>query len=113
MNQFSLTQPGPILQLAIGSVMLISGVGRLRLTLTNRFGRRLDRSRAIIHEVLKGRSGAGGDRPSAGAGGNPPSARADFAALDHARGGDGAVGGGADFGAVDRGVLAVADRGRS
>jgi hypothetical protein len=54
MNALSLTQLVPILQLAIGPVILISGVGLLLLTLTNRFGRMLDRSRAIIHEVLKG-----------------------------------------------------------
>ena len=54
MNQLTLTQLVPILQLAIGPVILISGVGLLLLTLTNRFGRMLDRSRAIIHEVLKG-----------------------------------------------------------
>ncbi len=54
MNTLSLTQLVPILQLAIGPVILISGVGLLLLTLTNRFGRMLDRSRAIIHEVLKG-----------------------------------------------------------
>jgi hypothetical protein len=54
MNSLSLTQLVPILQLAIGPVILISGVGLLLLTLTNRFGRMLDRSRAIIHDVLKG-----------------------------------------------------------
>lgn len=37
----------PILQLSIGPVILISGVGLLLLTLTNRFGRLLDRSRAL------------------------------------------------------------------
>lgn len=54
MKSLSLTQLVPILQLAIGPVILISGVGLLLLTLTNRFGRMLDRSRAIIHDVLKG-----------------------------------------------------------
>lgn len=54
MNQLSLTQLVPILQLAIGPVILISGVGLLLLTLTNRFGRMIDRSRAIIHEVIRG-----------------------------------------------------------
>ncbi len=44
----------PILQLATGPVILISGVGLLLLTLTNRFGRMVDRSRTIIHELLKG-----------------------------------------------------------
>jgi hypothetical protein len=36
-----------ILQLAIGPVILISGVGLLLLTMTNRFGRVIDRSRAL------------------------------------------------------------------
>ncbi len=54
MNQHSLMQLVPILQLAIGPVILISGVGLLLLTLTNRFGRMVDRSRTIIHELLKG-----------------------------------------------------------
>jgi hypothetical protein len=40
----------PILQLAIGPVILISGVGLLLLTLTNRFGRLLDRSRLLNRE---------------------------------------------------------------
>ncbi len=44
----------PILQVAIGPVILISGVGLLLLTLTNRFGRAVDRSRqllAIMREI--------------------------------------------------------------
>ena len=40
----------PILQLAIGPVILISGVGLLLLTLTNRFGRVLDRARLLSRE---------------------------------------------------------------
>lgn len=40
----------PILQLAIGPVILISGVGLLLLTLTNRFGRLLDRARSLNRE---------------------------------------------------------------
>ena len=54
MHTPSLTQLVPILQLAVGPVILISGVGLLLLTLTNRFGRMLDRSRAIIHEMTEG-----------------------------------------------------------
>lgn len=42
-----LDQLVPILQLAIGPVILISGVGLLLLTLTNRFGRLLDRARLL------------------------------------------------------------------
>jgi hypothetical protein len=50
MTNTSLTQLVPILQLAIGPVILISGVGLLLLTLTNRFGRLLDRSRLLNRE---------------------------------------------------------------
>jgi hypothetical protein len=50
MSNTSLTQLIPILQLAIGPVILISGVGLLLLTLTNRFGRLLDRSRLLNRE---------------------------------------------------------------
>ena len=39
-----------MLQVAIGPVILISGVGLLLLTLTNRFGRAVDRSRALQRE---------------------------------------------------------------
>ena len=41
----------PVLQVAIGPVILISGVGLLLLTLTNRFGRAVDRSRALGREA--------------------------------------------------------------
>ena len=41
----------PVLQVAIGPVILISGVGLLLLTLTNRFGRAVDRSRSLGREV--------------------------------------------------------------
>jgi hypothetical protein len=40
-----------VLQVAIGPVILISGVGLLLLTLTNRFGRAIDRSRALRREL--------------------------------------------------------------
>ncbi len=43
----SLSHLIPILQLAVGPVILISGVGMLLLTLTNRFGRVIDRTRAL------------------------------------------------------------------
>lgn len=39
-----------ILQVAIGPVILVSGVGLLLLTMTNRFGRILDRSRLLTQE---------------------------------------------------------------
>jgi hypothetical protein len=47
MNTTSFDQLIPTLQLAIGPVILISGVGLLLLTLTNRFGRLLDRARLL------------------------------------------------------------------
>jgi hypothetical protein len=47
MHLLSFDQLIPILQLAIGPVILISGVGLLLLTLTNRFGRLLDRARQL------------------------------------------------------------------
>jgi len=40
-----------VLQVAIGPVILISGVGLLLLTLTNRYGRTIDRSRQLMHEL--------------------------------------------------------------
>lgn len=49
----------PILQVAVGPVILISGVGLLLLSMTNRFGRVVDRSRALAREV---RSAAAGDQ---------------------------------------------------
>lgn len=41
----------PVLQVAIGPVILISGVGLLLLTLTNRFGRAVDRARQLAREL--------------------------------------------------------------
>ena len=41
----------PTLQLAIGPVILISGVGLLLLSMTNRFGRIIDRSRVLAREL--------------------------------------------------------------
>jgi hypothetical protein len=40
----------PVLQVAIGPVILISGVGLLLLTLTNRYARTIDRSRQLVRE---------------------------------------------------------------
>ena len=45
----------PMLQVAIGPVILISGVGLLLLTMTNRLGRAIDRARQLI-QVLPGQS---------------------------------------------------------
>ena len=44
----------PILQVAIGPVLLISGVGLLLLSMTNRFGRVVDRSRSLVDAVRRG-----------------------------------------------------------
>ena len=41
----------PVIQLAITPVILISGVGALMLTLTNRMGRIVDRTRTIAGQV--------------------------------------------------------------
>jgi uncharacterized oligopeptide transporter (OPT) family protein len=38
----------PVLQVAIGPVILISGVGLLLLSMTNRLGRTIDRSRELV-----------------------------------------------------------------
>lgn len=43
----SLHQVVPILQLAVGPVILISGIGLLLLSMTNRFGRTIDRARDL------------------------------------------------------------------
>ena len=42
----------PALQLAIGPVVLISGVGLLLLSMTNRLGRVIDRTRALRHAYV-------------------------------------------------------------
>ncbi len=51
----------PVLQVAIGPVILISGVGLLLLTMTNRLGRAIDRARALVRELRDGREH---DRPA-------------------------------------------------
>lgn len=48
-----LEQIVPILQLAIGPVIVISGVGLLLLSMTNRFGRVIDRSRLLAESKQK------------------------------------------------------------
>jgi hypothetical protein len=47
----SLTNLIPTLQLAIGPAILISGVGLILLSMTNRFGRVIDRSRQLTHDL--------------------------------------------------------------
>lgn len=44
----------PVLQTAIGPVILISGVGLLLLSMTNRFGRIIDRSRTLADVLTLG-----------------------------------------------------------
>jgi hypothetical protein len=41
----------PVLQTAIGPVILISGLGLLLLTMTNRLGRAIDRARSLAGEL--------------------------------------------------------------
>ena len=41
----------PVLQVAIGPVIPISGVGLLLLTMTNRYGRTIDRARHLVREL--------------------------------------------------------------
>jgi len=53
----SLTNLIPTLQLAIGPAILISGVGLILLSMTNRFGRVIDRSRQLTRD-LRGASDA-------------------------------------------------------
>jgi hypothetical protein len=60
MNRIPLNELVPILQLAIGPVILISGVGLLLLTLTNRFGRLLDRARLLSRERVTSSEDAAG-----------------------------------------------------
>jgi hypothetical protein len=47
----SLSEIVPLLQVAVGPVILISGVGLLLLSLTNRFARILDRARLLAREL--------------------------------------------------------------
>lgn len=49
----------PVIQLAITPVILLSGVGALMLTLTNRMGRVVDRTRALAGQM---REASPGDR---------------------------------------------------
>lgn len=47
----SLTDLIPVLQIAIGPVILISGIGLLLLSMTNRLGRAIDRARILRQEI--------------------------------------------------------------
>ena len=57
MGAIPLSQLIPVLQVAIGPVILISGVGLLLLTLTNRLGRAVDRSRQLGGDMRKADEG--------------------------------------------------------
>ncbi len=46
----------PVLQVAIGPVILISGIGLLLLSLTNRFARILDRARVLARDLESGQA---------------------------------------------------------
>jgi len=50
MIHITVTELIPILQIAIGPVVLISGVGLIILSLTNRLGRVIDRGRSLVRE---------------------------------------------------------------
>ena len=50
MTSLTLQQLIPVIQTAVGRVILISGVGLLLLSFTNRFGRIVDRSRLLARE---------------------------------------------------------------
>jgi len=51
MQTLSFRELVPILQTAIGPMILISGLGLLLLTMTNRLGRIIDRSRALLGDL--------------------------------------------------------------
>jgi len=49
----SLDQIVPVLQLSIGPVILISGAGLILLSMTNRYGKVIDRSRILAESLRK------------------------------------------------------------
>jgi len=49
----ALTDLIPTLQLAVGPVILISGIGLILLSMTNRFGRIIDRSRILTEDLRR------------------------------------------------------------
>jgi hypothetical protein len=53
MPPLTVTELIPILQTAIGPVILISGIGMLLLTMTNRLGRLIDRARMLSGELKR------------------------------------------------------------
>jgi hypothetical protein len=51
MGPITVSELIPVLQVAVGPVILISGVGLLLLTMTNRLARVIDRSRLLYREL--------------------------------------------------------------
>jgi hypothetical protein len=47
----TLTEFAPVIQTAVGPVVLVSGAGLLLLSMTNRLGRVVDRSRTLSREI--------------------------------------------------------------
>lgn len=56
MTNISVSELIPLLQIAISPVILISGVGLILLSMTNRFGRVIDRSRFLSGELAEATS---------------------------------------------------------
>ncbi|HZR24382.1 MAG TPA: DUF2721 domain-containing protein [Vicinamibacterales bacterium] len=54
MDHARLAELVPVLQVAVGPAILISAVGLLLLTMTNRFGRIIDRSRILASALRSG-----------------------------------------------------------
>jgi Protein of unknown function (DUF2721) len=52
MHSLTLQQLIPVIQTAVGPVILISGVGLLMLSMTTRLGRIIDRSRLLVRELM-------------------------------------------------------------
>ncbi len=53
----TLAQLLPLLQLAVGPVIVISGVGLILLSMTNRYARVIDRARALADALRRGAEG--------------------------------------------------------
>jgi len=51
MASLQLNELVPMLQVAVGPVILISGAGLVLLSLTNRFARAVDRTRELIRQM--------------------------------------------------------------
>lgn len=59
MPGLSLGELVPVLQVAVGPVILVSGIGLLLLSMTNRLGRVVDRSRALSRDLRSSPSQTG------------------------------------------------------